>query len=196
MIIDAGYEADLFGDFLEKQKQGGNDLENWDLEDLKEIVDEFTNNYGPRTIGEQIGGEKDYTDRGSILSFEESTGRASTSRLSEHPFERMLELLSETVVKCKAMYISITRPSTILSDEENVSVKITRAEKIKPSGVFSSNYVVYHIKTEPFNIEVKRRYKQFEWLHQCLKNRFPANYVNTDHSDSGSSAQGAAVYFR
>ena len=89
----------------------------------------------------------------------------------------MLEILSETVVKCKDMYYSLIRPPTMLSIEEKVTVKVYTAEKIKPPGMFSTNYVVYHIKTEPFDIEVKRRYKQFEWLHQCLHNRFPVNYV-------------------
>lgn len=64
-----------------------------------------------------------------------------------------------------------------MSAEEKVSIKVLSAEKVKPPGLFSLNYVVYHIRTEPLNVEVKRRYKQFEWLHQSLRNRFPVNYV-------------------
>lgn len=82
-----------------------------------------------------------------------------------------------------------------MSKEEKITIKVESAEKIKPPGLFSSNYVVYHIRTEPLNIEVKRRYKQFEWLHQCLQNRFPVNYVLSIDLDTRAASKSTSVDF-
>ena len=76
-------------------------------------------------------------------------------------------------------------------------MKILNGVKVKPDGLFSFSYVSYKIRTEPLGVEVSRRFKQFEWLHSSLKNRFPANYVSlVVNSDTQPARQGDASQTR
>lgn len=33
------------------------------------------------------------------------------------------------------------------------------------------------VRTDPMDWKTSRTYDDFKWLHSCLKNRFPANYI-------------------
>lgn len=43
--------------------------------------------------------------------------------------------------------------------------------------MFLKGYTTFHINTQPFNWDVNRRFKDFEWLRQCLVNRYCASIV-------------------
>lgn len=43
--------------------------------------------------------------------------------------------------------------------------------------MFFKGYTTFHVNTQPFNWDVNRRFKDFEWLRQCLVNRYCASIV-------------------
>lgn len=45
-------------------------------------------------------------------------------------------------------------------------------------GIFSQKYAVYTVSTVPFKYEVKRRYRDFEWLRNILIREYPTTYVD------------------
>jgi hypothetical protein len=67
---------------------------------------------------------------------------------------------------------------TVLVTDEEISVTVSNPEVIKGKGL-KKKYTAYTIKTDYFSWLVKRRYSDFDWLHECLIKRFPANYVSS-----------------
>ena len=62
-----------------------------------------------------------------------------------------------------------TIPNNEITKCENVQIKIDSFEKVKGNNIFSKSYATYLIITMPFNWKVRRRFSDFEWLHQILK---------------------------
>ena len=61
---------------------------------------------------------------------------------------------------------------TPLCKFNNLIITIGFPEKVEGS-FFSKAYVNYLILTEPINLKVRRRYSDFDWLHQIIFNLFP-----------------------
>jgi len=62
--------------------------------------------------------------------------------------------------------------NTPLSSVKDLIVKISSPEKIE-GGFFSKSYITYLVSTTEPSLSVKRRYSDFEWLHQMLLNLYP-----------------------
>ena len=56
-----------------------------------------------------------------------------------------------------------------------IIVNILNPKQITNTSFFSKNYVLYEISTPQFNWVVNRRYSDFIWLRDCLKNFFPGD---------------------
>jgi len=67
-------------------------------------------------------------------------------------------------------------PETELSQCENLEIDISFPELIQ-GGLFSSDYLVYTIKTSPFQWSVKRRYVDFIWLREVMLLSMPGNFI-------------------
>ena len=74
---------------------------------------------------------------------------------------------SEKNIDCLVLEKTKLNNSTIL-------VKVSNPRQINNS-LFSTNYVLYDISTPQFNWLVNRRYSDFIWLKECLKNLFPGD---------------------
>ena len=59
-----------------------------------------------------------------------------------------------------------------LSKYENIQIEMSLGEKIARK-VFSKAYMTFLITTSPLNLNVQRRYSDFEWLRQILHNLCP-----------------------
>ena len=75
-------------------------------------------------------------------------------------------LIKESV-KCKLSEI------TDISTKINIEITISNP-LVTEGGLFSKSFVTYLVKTTPFNFEVRRRFSDFEWLHNILM----AQYIN------------------
>ena len=49
--------------------------------------------------------------------------------------------------------------------------------KIIQNGFFRKNTFRVSVRTDPMDWKTNRTYDDFKWLHSCLINRFPANYM-------------------
>ena len=61
-----------------------------------------------------------------------------------------------------------TIPSNEITKCENIQIKIDSFEKVKGNNIFTKSYATYLITTMPFDWKVRRRFSDFEWLHQIL----------------------------
>ena len=60
--------------------------------------------------------------------------------------------------------------------EENPIIQVGYPEKVD-GGFFSKSYVTYLVTTNPLNLKVRRRYSDFDWLHQMLINLYVWNAI-------------------
>ena len=67
---------------------------------------------------------------------------------------------------------------TPLTIADNPLIQVGFPEKVE-GGFFSKSYVTYLITTSPLNLKVRRRYSDFDWLHQMLQNLYLWNVIPT-----------------
>lgn len=68
------------------------------------------------------------------------------------------------------------RPETELASKQKLKVRLNKPRLIS-NGFFRKNTLKFGIFTEPMGWKVIRAFEDFKWLHDCLKSRFPANYL-------------------
>lgn len=69
-----------------------------------------------------------------------------------------------------------TRPETPLAGNSSLSITLNKP-KVITNGIFRKNTLKMRVFTEPLGWKVVRTFDDFKWLHGCLKNRFPGNYI-------------------
>lgn len=72
----------------------------------------------------------------------------------------------EKKINCKKL------EKTQLNDND-IKVTVQNPREID-GGVFGKSYVVYEVKTAPFDWVVERRYNDFDWLRKMLQKYFPS----------------------
>ncbi len=73
---------------------------------------------------------------------------------------------------CPATFECRNLENTLLSSVENPIITLSSPEK-KDGGFFSKSYITYLITTKEPSLSVRRRYTDFEWLHQTLLELYP-----------------------
>ena len=91
--------------------------------------------------------------------------------ISEINMEKFEKIVNKSIKNIDC----ISYEKTKLNDL-TILVKISNPRQINNS-LFSTNYVLYDISTPQFNWLVNRRYSDFIWLKDCLKNLFPGDII-------------------
>jgi hypothetical protein len=165
-IIDKGYDKHIFFEFLASRKTFGEELQNWEYDELKEVVDTFSKYQEEiRSLQKekeiQILQEQNRMKemQRTIENIKMSNNTNNTSQTKSYSQE----------IQCKKL------EKTELND---IKVEcIIKNHQITETGFFQSNYSTYEISTSPLNWSVRRRYSDFEWLRQCLVKFHPRLYV-------------------
>ena len=63
-----------------------------------------------------------------------------------------------------------------LSKYDNIQIEMSLGEKVARKA-FSKAYMTFLITTSPLNLNVHRRYSDFEWLRQILHNLYPGSII-------------------
>ena len=91
--------------------------------------------------------------------------------ISEIKIENFEKILKNSVKDIDCLKLEKTKLNDL-----TILVKISNPRQINNS-LFSTNYVLYDISTPQFNWLVNRRYSDFIWLKDCLKNLFPGDVL-------------------
>eukprot|EP00357_Protocruzia_adherens_P026785 CAMPEP_0115027936 /NCGR_PEP_ID=MMETSP0216-20121206/35919_1 /TAXON_ID=223996 /ORGANISM="Protocruzia adherens, Strain Boccale" /LENGTH=624 /DNA_ID=CAMNT_0002403859 /DNA_START=184 /DNA_END=2058 /DNA_ORIENTATION=+ len=205
-IASKRYDTDRFVAFCKAQKEGGEEIDNWTLEELQEMVVDFKLKYNDllkQSTGESFKDKGILEDTSSVdsadfegLSQEKSVNELSSDfdqsdfmiesfmRSATDAHERRRSTIdmgvkARTQMEMSEMVIR-TRCRSIergpVSNFSNVTVAVVDA-KIVPGSFFSPNYVSYSVKTEPFDWTVRRRYSDFQWLRMVLRKTFPGYII-------------------
>ena len=204
-IIDQNYEADSFVNFL-KQKKGeeAGDINNWTLEELKFVVKEFKNNNSPSKMyddvppaeisrpinfNEKIGStpfplsnctKYDDNKKNDFYINEENNNewlfmRPSISGNISNDYKKKESNESRYEIEC------LEPDNTPLSKYKNINLKISKYEKITENngllGFFKNTYFAFWIECSQLNINIRRKYSDFEWLRKTLLKLYPGNYI-------------------
>lgn len=141
-VTTAKKDVSKFVDFMASSKPNGDDVDNWNLEELKEMVSEYQNQ-GQRSIINDLC-------KYNILPSDINNLQTIVS---------MPNTLNPTDMLLK-----------------NIDVKMIGTRKID-GGRFHKDYVVYAIKTMPYEWSVERRFSDFLWLRETLDQDFPFTFV-------------------
>ena len=168
-IIDKNYDKTAFINFCLSKKENGDDLNNWTLDELKQIVSEFVST---QNEGQSIQVDSQPTEQ---PQYNAPSGDGQ-QEIKKEDIEKMEKFnaeesknFKEKVIQCKKL------EKTELSDKKlNISV---RNPKEKDGGVFGKNYVLYEVHTDPFNWVVYRRFSDFDNLRKLIAKHFPSFYV-------------------
>ena len=173
-ILEKGYDANLFTDYLiTKKGEDGADIGSWSMEDLRNVVQEFTEKQslflsGGENIVSQIPTSSE--------TVEEQNHEQDIKKEPNDAQNQEKETLNNNQNKINPVIYGIISPESLpckkventpLSSVENVIIKVGSPEK-KEGGFFSKSYINYLVTTSGLNLNVKRRYSDFVWLHQVI----------------------------
>ena len=160
-ILNKGYDANEFMDFF-KESTGTDDLNlnDFTMEEIEKVVNDF---YSRKVELNPQQNSKDPQIPNELRSeFEQDNNNIdiSNSTSSSHN-----ENNSEEMVKC------IQIEKTEFTKQPELQIRIIFPEKIDP-GIFSKPYMSYTVQANPGGFLVKKRYSDFEWLHNILSSRY------------------------
>ena len=160
-ILNKGYDANEFMDFF-KESTGTDDLNlnDFTMEEIEKVVNDF---YSRKVELNPQQNSKDPQIPNELRSeFEQDNNNVdiSNSTSSSHN-----ENNSEEMVKC------IQIEKTEFTKQPELQIRIIFPEKIDP-GIFSKPYMSYTVQANPGGYLVKKRYSDFEWLHNILSSRY------------------------
>ena len=217
-ILEKGYNGEQFMEYL-KGKKGENeiDLNNWDFNDLKNVVEEFISKHQINTQ-ENINSieqndnkdinnikeeneikninEKDNNEIKNIENINDNKNqniqnneinKIEEQKINENKTEEEKIEKTEKIENESNIISKVNKPEekekkinppiqkclckknerTIISELKNIKINLLEPQVVD-GGFFSRNYVTYLIETIPFDIKVRKRYSDFEWLRNIL----------------------------
>ena len=194
-ILEKGYNADDFMEYLEiLGGEKGLEIRNWSKNDLVKAVHDFIKSH-PKDEDKINFENKNYNNNGNNKIIEVNNNNINNNNIiiiNENYINEQSEINNqennnnnkfEHYVNCK---ISET---TEISTKNDVEITISDPQKTE-GGLFSKSYITYLIKTKPFQFEVRRRFRDFNWLRGILTSQYPnciipplgksSFFINTD----------------
>ena len=166
-IIEKNYDKTAFINFCLSKKENGDDLNNWTLDELKEIVSEFVS-----TQNQAQAASEPKSDEPKPEGQKEGEGQ----EIKKEDIEKMEKFNAEDSKNFKERVIECRKlEKTQLND--NKLVITVRNPKEMDGGVFGKNYVLYEVQTDPFGWVVHRRFSDFDTLRKLIAKHFPSFYV-------------------
>ena len=166
-IIEKNYDKTAFINFCLSKKENGDDLNNWTLDELTEIVKEFVSTQTEGQAQTEVKVDEIKAEPGK-----EGEGQ----EIKKEDIEKMEKFNAEDSKNFKERTIECRKlEKTQLND--NKLVITVRNPKEMDGGVFGKNYVLYEVQTDPFGWIVLRRFSDFDTLRKLIAKHFPSFYV-------------------
>ena len=172
-IIEKNYDKTAFINFCLSKKENGDDLNNWTLDELKEIVNEFINTQTEVHIETQQEPQVQ-----NVISQQEPQQQQQQEGqdIKKEDIEKMEKFNAEDSKNFKEKILACKKlEKTELSDKKLIVT--VKNPKEKDGGVFGKNYVLYEVHTDTFNWVVYRRFSDFDNLRKLISKHFPSFYV-------------------
>ena len=159
-ILEKGYDADEFMEFLETLKgEKGLKIENWSKNDLAKAVQQFIQMNPKQENIIQISNNNENNNK------EELNDINNDNNLSNNNNNFVNHIAEQEFLQCQ-----LTEKNGI-SEEKNLTIKISQP-KLVEGNFFTKSYITYLVETNPFGFQVRRRFNDFFWLHDILKSLY------------------------
>ena len=168
-IIDKNLDKTSFINFCLSKKENGDDLSNWTLAELQEIVKEFTESQNQVqqviTLQDQITHPNPNPQNAQEG---EEINKESVEKLERFDAGEAKNF-KEKIIECRKL------EKTELNDK-NVTVEVKNPVE-KSGGLFTKAFILYDVTTSPMNWTVQRRFSDFDALRQILVKYYPSYHV-------------------
>lgn len=154
-------QYDKFIEYCSCKKEGGQDLNNWSIEDLDMLIKEYLLELNNNILLQSNINKINISDV-NILNLN------NKNIINEKSLKINNDVIN--IHKCK-----IANKSQ-LNFVEDIKVDIKNPILIE-TGLFSHDYILYDVKTSPFNWCVKRRYSDFDQLRNLLVKFYPGHLI-------------------
>lgn len=155
-IIEKNYDKTSFINFCLSKKENGDDLNNWTLEELTEIVKEFVQSQTPQENKPQESAAKP---------------QGEGEEIKKEDLEKMEKFNAEEQKAFKEKTMECRKLELTQLNNNKITVTVRNPKEVE-GGVFGKNYVQYEVFTEPFGWTVYRRYSDFDTLRKLLGKHF------------------------
>ena len=165
-VLEKGYDPDKFSELLIiKKGQTGTNLDNWSLQELITVTNEF--------LKEDKDQNKDNKDNNNKKENEPKEDNKSNSNNIPEKTEEKEEKEEKNILldnkKDKISCCLIEKTPITKIKELKIEVKNPKIEK---GGIFSFSHSTYIVSTPVLELEVCRKHNDFIWLYNILKNHF------------------------
>ena len=186
-ITNKNYAKRDFMNFCLFKKKNGDNIDNWTMDELSSLVHEFQQSNSPQEeidndiYNEEKDMENNYFENENedaimtnLFIEEETNNRINDAAVdlsnSEKHTIRYKKGKAEKIIKCQ------TLEKTILNDKKIV-INIKDPKEIN-GGIFSSNFILYSVETQPMGWVVQRRDSDFDLLRKLLLKYFPFHKID------------------
>jgi len=186
-IINKNYAKRDFMNFCLFKKNNGDNIDNWTMDELSSVVHEFQKNNSPQEeIDNDIYNEENEIEdnyfeneneeiKMTNLCLEEETNNKINNEVVDLPnlerhTIRYKKGKAEKIIKCQ------TLEKSILNDKK-IEINIKDPKEIN-GGIFSSNYILYSVETQPMGWVVQRKDTDFDLLRKLLQKYYPFHKID------------------
>jgi len=177
-ILDNNYDQNKFIEFCISKKENGDDLSQWTLEELQEIIKEFISSQEIST-SENINNNLNIdSEKKENETKEEKSNTNNPNENNNQNIEGDIKQMAETKVEktTKTQTINCRKLEKSELNDKVIEVLVQNPKLIETSFI-SSNYINYEVSTPAMNWVVFRRYSDFLWLRSVLVKFFAGHVV-------------------
>ena len=166
-IIEKNYDKTAFINFCLSKKENGDDLNNWTLDELTQIVKEFVSTQNQAAAQNEPSSEQ---------SPEGGQKEGEAQEIKKEDIEKMEKFNAEDSKNFKEKVIECRKLEKTQLNDKKLIITVSNPKEMD-GGVFGKNYVLYEVKTDPFGWVVLRRFSDFDNLRKLIAKHFPSFYV-------------------
>ena len=183
-IINKGFNTEDFLNLCLSKKENGDNLVNWDFEELKQCVKDFQaqnkNELNQKKEGTSMKNflfsnlPKNNNNNPNILQSSQINQRIKENIENVNIGSQNENYNGSNGIQIykKEIHCKILEKSELNS--KKITVKVQNPKDMN-SSLLSSGYTAYEVYTKEMNWSVYRRYSDFDWLRNTLKKLFPRN---------------------
>ena len=178
-ILENNYDQNKFIEFCITKKENGDDLSQWTLEELQEIIKQFISSQETTiTTNEEINSNTNLNINSEKKENDEKPTEKNSNNENNPNIEGDIKQMGETKVEkvTKTQIINCRKLEKSALNDKVIQVLIQNPKLIETSFI-SSNYVNYEVSTPSMNWVVFRRYSDFLWLRSVLVKFFAGHVV-------------------
>ena len=165
-IIDKNLDKTMFINFCLSKKENGDDLSNWTLPELQNIVKEFAESQKQQqaanpSLQEQISNPN-----------ANPKGPQETEEINKESVEKLEKFNADETKNFKEKTMDCRKLDKTELSEKNISIEVKNPTE-KAGGMFSKSFILYDVVTTPMNWSVQRRFSDFDSLRQIIVKYYP-----------------------